>query len=536
MGHASIPYTRVPHSSKLLLDYLYHFDSVRDFYTGSPFTSATYKDLAQQLKGFHRERTALLEILTRQNEAFGSAEPTFASIRRLREPGTFAVVTGQQVGLFSGPAFTLYKALTAVRVAQVLSEQGLPCVPIFWLATEDHDLDEVAQAGIFDEEYGLVTLKDFGERPAPRSSVGVVKLTDEINVALDRLQATLPAGEPREALLADLRACYQPGATWAQAFGRLLTRLFGQWGVVMLDPLDNALRPLIAPMFTQALTQAATLRAHLIDRSQALVRAGYHAQVHVAEDSTLVFARRQGNRLPVALRNGRFFVGEEETSLAELTAEAESLTPNVLLRPLVQDVLLPALAYVAGPSELAYLAQAHTLYASFGRPQPIIFPRAGFTLVDRRIQRLMEKYALEVEDVWQGEEHLGRRIAGAESAEGWSKRFDESEQELARLLARLRQNLETLDPTLLDALKNAEEKMRYQMERLRGKVSRAALERSELLSRHQQTLRRFLMPEKNLQERQVSGVYFLGRAGYELLPRLLGHVQTQSSDHQVLVY
>ena len=147
MGHASIPYTRVPHSSKLLLDYLYHFDSVRDFYTGSPFTSATYKDLAQQLTGFCRDRTALLEILTRQNEAFGSAEPTFASIRRLREPGTFAVVTGQQVGLFSGPAFTLYKALTAVRLAQVLSEQGLPCVPIFWLATEDHDLDEVAQAG-----------------------------------------------------------------------------------------------------------------------------------------------------------------------------------------------------------------------------------------------------------------------------------------------------------------------------------------------------------------------------------------------------
>jgi bacillithiol biosynthesis cysteine-adding enzyme BshC len=536
MDHACIPYTRVPHSSRLLLDYLYHFDSVRDFYTGSPFDPASYKDLAQHLRGFSQDRTALVGILRRQNEAFGSAEPTFANLRRLREPGTFAVVTGQQVGLFSGPAFTLYKALTAVRLAQALSEQGLPCVPVFWLATEDHDLDEVAQAGIFDEEYGLVTLRDSGERPAPRSPVGMVKLTEAINVALERLQATLPAGEPRDILLGDLRVCYQPGVTWAQAFGRFLARLFGAWGVVLLDPLDGALRPLLAPVFTEALTQAATLRGHLADRSQALVRAGYHAQVHVAEDSTLVFARRAGNRLPVAVRNSHFFVGEGETSLAELTAEAESLTPNVLLRPVVQDVLLPTLAYVAGPSELAYLAQANTLYAAFGRPQPIIFPRAGFTLVERRIQRLLEKYALEVEDVWRGEEHLRRKLAAAESAEGWAKRFEESEQELARLLARLRQNLETLDPTLLDALRNAEDKMRYQMERLRGKVSRATLERSELLSRHQETLRRFLMPERDLQERQVSGIYFLGRAGYELLPRLLEHVPTQSSDHQVLVY
>jgi bacillithiol biosynthesis cysteine-adding enzyme BshC len=371
--------------------------------------------------------------------------------------------------------------------------------------------------------------------------VGVVKLSPKISQALDRLEEALPPGEPRDVLLGDLRACYQPGATWAEAFGRLMARLFGRWGVVLLDPLDDAVRRLSAPAYQQALVQAANLRGRLLARSQELVRAGYHAQVHVAEDSTLVFVTREGNRLPLRQREGEFFLDDiEKISLEELTTDPGrshlSLSSNVLLRPVVQDLLLPTLAYVAGPSELTYLAQAHALYSAFGRPMPVVFPRAGFTLLDRRIQRLLEKYKLSVEDVWQGEENVRHKVAAAGPAEGWTERFDQSEQELAPLLGRLRQDLETLDPTLLDTLKNVEEKMKYQMERLRGKVSRAALERFDFLARHQQLLLRFLLPAKNLQERQVSGVYFLGRAGYELLDRILGRIQTDSSAHQTLVY
>jgi bacillithiol biosynthesis cysteine-adding enzyme BshC len=541
MDCLSIPYTRVPNSSQLLLDYLHQFDRVAAFYTGPPFEAAGYRDVATKLQKSCQNRRELVTILRRQNEAFGNAEPTFANIDRLSETRTFAVVTGQQVGLLSGPAFTLYKALTAVRLAQALSEQGLPSVPVFWLATEDHDLEEVAQAATFDEEYALISLGDPGERPAPRSSVGAVKLTTGINATLDRLEAALPPGEPREILLRDLRACYQPGATWAQAFGRFMARLFGRWGVVLLDPLDDAVRRLSATAYRQALAQAANLRGQLISRSRELVRAGYHAQAHVAEDSTLVFVTREGNRLPLRQRDGEFFLDDsEKISLGELTAQPGSfhlsLSSNVLLRPVVQDLLLPTLAYVAGPSELAYLAQAHALYPAFGRPMPVVFPRAGFTLVDRRIQRLLEKYKLSVEDVWQGEENVRHKIAATGFAGGWSERFDQSEQEFSQSLGRLRQHLETLDPTLLDTLKNVEEKMKYQMERLRGKVSRAALERSELLARHQQFLLRFLLPARSLQERQVSGVYFLGRAGYELLDRILSRIQTDSSEHQALGY
>jgi bacillithiol biosynthesis cysteine-adding enzyme BshC len=541
MTATCIPYTHVPHSSALLTDYLYHFDRVSHFYNGSPYDPQSYQAVAAQMSKFELARGEIVEVLERQNRAFGCPEPTLANIRRLSEPGTFAVVTGQQVGLFSGPAFTLYKALTTVRLAQSLSGQGLPCVPIFWLATEDHDLDEVSRGATFDEEYNLLPLQDSGNRPSPRSPVGEVRHTVEVSAALDQLEAALPEGESRFHLLHDLRECYVPGATWGESFARFMTRLFGRLGVILMDPLDESVHRLSSGVYQQALAKAAELRAGVLESTHALVQRGYHAQVHVVEDSTLVFVARHGDRLALHQRDGKFLIdGGEEISLSQLQSiiaeRPLDLSPNVLLRPLVQDSLLPTLAYVAGPSELAYLGQAQSLYSALGRPQPVVFPRAAFTLLDSRSDRLMEKYKVSLEDVWQGEEHLSKKIAATGFAEGWSERFDRSQSELEQLLTRLHGDIEKLDPTLLDTLQHTQEKMKYQMERLRGKLTRAALGRSDLLVRHVQALSRFLFPHKDLQERRVGGAYFVGRIGYELLDRLLAQIQVRCSDHQTLKF
>jgi bacillithiol biosynthesis cysteine-adding enzyme BshC len=535
------PYTDVPHSSALLIDYLYHYDRVSQFYHGSPFDPASYQKVATQLGAFETTRREIVEVLTRQNHALDCPEPTRANLQRLREPGTFAVVTGQQVGLFSGPAFTLYKALTAVRLAQSLTEQGLPCVPIFWLATEDHDLAEVAEVATLDEEHNLIPLRDSGDRPSPLSPVGKVRHTAEVATALDQLEGALPPGEARVRLLQDLRECYEPGSTWGRSFAKFLTRLFGRWGVILMDPLDESVHRLSVRVYDQALARATEFRTQILDCSHALVQRGYHAQVHVGDDSTLLFVARHGDRVPLHQRDAKFFLdGREEVSLAQLQSwlaeRPLDFSSNVLLRPLVQDLLLPTLAYVAGPSELAYLGQAQPLYQAFRRPQPVIFPRAAFTLLDPRVERLMEKYKLRVEDVWQGEDHLSRKIAATSFAEGWSERFDQGERDLEQLLNRFHEDIEKLDPTLLDTLEHAKEKMKYQMERLRGKLTRAALGRSDLLARHEQALLRFLLPHKDLQERRVGGVSFLGRKGYELLDHLLVHIQTRCSDHQAISY
>jgi len=432
--------------------------------------------------------------------------------------------------------------LTAVRLAEHLTEKGLACVPVFWLATEDHDLEEVAAAKTLDDEYNLVQLKDPGQAPAPRAPVGRIRLTATITEILKRLEDLTPPGEPRDRLMADLGASYQPGETWGNAFARLMAQLFAPWGVVLLDPLDEAVHRLARPVYERALREAEPVRRRLLARSEALVRAGYHAQVHIADDSTTLFLFCDGSRQPVTFRDGTFFVDDAKPISASLLQEQVqsnpfNFTPNALLRPVVQDTLLPTVAYVAGAAELAYFGQALALYEPLGnRPQPVVFPRAGFTLVDRRIERLMEKYGATVEDAWKGEEQLSNKVASNGFSAGWAERLERSEKELGEMLEGLQKEVAAIDPTLVDSVGHARDKMLYQVGRLKGKIARATLERSELLARHEQSLARFLAPAKSLQEREVSGIYFLGRAGYGLLERLLEAIRTDSCEHHVMVY
>ena len=432
------------------------------------------------------------------------------------------------------------EALTAIRLAQWLSAEGLPSVPAFWLATEDHDLEEVAGTFSFGDDYEVTPLADPGIRPAPQASVGYVKLSQEVNTALSKFETLLPASESREQLMQDLRQCYQPGVTWGRAFGRFLARLFSRWGVVLLDALDKSIHALASKVYRQALLRSDDLRSKLRERSESLIRAGYHAQVHVGEDSTLLFVTENGNRLALRQRGQEFMVEERRFSPADLDGRLAErpldFSANALLRPLVQDTLLPTIACIAGPSELAYHGQTRVLYPEFGRPGPVLFPRAGFTLIDPRVRKLLDKYRQGVEDVWRGDEHLRLKIAAVGFAPGWTERFDQAGQDFAKVLERLRADVEKIDPTLLEPLGHAQEKMKYQLDRLRDKVSRAAFERSDLLARHEQLLLRFITPQKDIQERQVTGAYFLGRAGYELLDRILAQIQTRSSDHQVLQY
>jgi bacillithiol synthase len=535
------PYARLPKTSPLFLDYVDHFERVETFFNGSPFNLSSYLSVARELDYSPALRADMVRILSRQNEAFAAGDLTHLNLRRLGEAGTLAVVTGQQVGFLSGPAFTLYKALTAVRLAQRLSEQGLPAVPLFWLATEDHDLEEVAGTAVLDDDYKLVALHDAGARPAPYSSVGYVKLDSAVTEALDTLRGILPAGDTADQLLSDLRETYQPGATWGQAFARFMSLIFGRWGVILLDALDPQIHHLAAPLYTKAVTEAQELNSRLMQRSRALVDAGYHAQVHVGADSSLLFAAEGGNRLPLRLADGgkQFKLDEgdpfsAEEALRRTEAHPADITPNALFRPVVQDSLLPTVAYIAGPAELAYHAQSAALYPRFDRPQPVIFPRASFTLVDARTERLLRKYDLKVDDVWQDGDALRRKIAATGFAEGWQERLDQSESDIKQVMDRLQQDIQLIDPTLLDSLKDARERTFHQFDRLKGKVTRAAFAKSEILGRHEKALTSFLMPGGELQERGVSGVYFLGRSGYDLLEQLLAAIPLELARHQIL--
>ena len=351
----------------------------------------------------------------------------------------------------------------------------------------------------------------------------------------------LPDGLRRDRLMADLEECYRPGTGWGKAFCLLMARLFRSWGAVLVDPFDKEIQQLAAGVYRQASDQAGAIFAALKGRSQALLHEGYHAQVYLQEESTLLFANVGGNRVALRREGEAFHLdGTRRMKLSEvgdwISRSPQDFSANVLLRPLVQDRLLPTIAYVAGPSELAYLGQVQVLYQDFGRPQPVIFPRAGFTLVDSRSRRWLDKYGLQVEDIWKGAKHVGKCIAAGSAASGQNERFDESRESVINVFEGLRKNIEVLDPTLLEALTHSRDKVVYQLDQLQGKLTRSVLQRSEILAKHEKLLLRFLFPQKNLQEREVSGIYFLGRVGYELLQRIYECIQVRSSEHQLVEF
>jgi bacillithiol biosynthesis cysteine-adding enzyme BshC len=489
-----------------------------------------------------RERVA--DLLERQNKSqngdVAASPKTLANLDRFRK-GAAAVVTGQQVGLFGGPMFGVYKALTAVKLAEEATSAGVDCVPIFWLATYDHDLAEVNHVSLPGPEGQLQTLtaSSHGVQGAP---VGAVQMGDEILPVLE--QAASLFGDTEATTL--LRESYRPGETLGNAFGRLYAKLFGDWGVLVLDASDGELHRIAEPIYRAAVERADELAAGLLARGQALEAAGYHQQVKVTPSSVLLFTLQDGVRTAIHRGGQReseeFVIGSEKAvariSRAELlrrvSSSPEQFSPNVLLRPIVEDYLLPTLAYTGGAAETAYFGQAGAAYEILlGRVTPIV-PRFSATIVEPKIQRLLERHEIAVPAVFAGPEALSRQLAANCLPEDLQAAFEAAQKSVDASLSAVKERLEKLDRTLVEAAETARSKMQYQIERLQTQAARAELQKGELVSRHVQTLSNALYPDKGLQERAIGAMYFVARYGRELLHQLYDAIQPDCHDHQIL--
>jgi len=531
-----LPYSQIPHTTRLFADFLSDFSQVQQFYPRAP----NFSDwLTQETPGQRYDalrRACVSDILERQNKAWGASENTIANLARLRA-GASAVLTGQQVGLFGGPLFAIYKALTAVKLAEEATAAGVGAVPVFWLATTDHDLAEVNHTVLPGPQGSLqpVSTPSHGVEDAP---VGTIFFGDEIQPVVQSVAELL--GDSQAADL--LRAAYRPGETLGTAFARLFTHLFADWGVILLDPSDPEFHAIATPIYTAAIERAAEIDQALLERGQALERAGYHQQVKVTPSSTLLFTMKDGARIPIHRRiNGHstdFLIGDQKLSqedlLRQVAAAPHHFSPNVLLRPVVQDHLLPTLCYTGGAAEVAYFAQAAVVYQELsGRVTPIL-PRFSATLVEPKLQGLLERYGLSVPDFFQGEDALREKIAARILPAELQKAFDRAGATLEESLAAVRKALVQLDKTLAEAADNAGSKMQHQLETLRSRAARAELRQSEIASRHAQLLSSMLYPNKTLQEREIAGIYYVSRYGPEFLRDLYACLQTDCHDHQVI--
>jgi len=545
MKSQCLPFQQIPHTTRLFLDYLSYAPSVRDFYPRSPGFSEWLKDEAQRVAYDATRRGKVSEILERQNRAWGASPKTLANIERLKQ-GALAAVTGQQVGLFGGPLFSIFKALTAVKLAEQATAAGVDCVPIFWLATEDHDLAEVNHVALVPEqgvpEPFAAESRAFESNAVDDAPVGTVKFGPEIEPLIERAAALLGDSE----VTTWLRQAYRPGESLGSAFALLFARLFADWGVILLDPADKDFHDLAKPLFRAAIERASELDEALLARGKALEQAGYHQQVKVTSATTLLFEVKDGARTVVRRRNngtnggngGEFVVGEERISHGELLDRIEKapekFNPNVLLRPVVQDCLLPTLVYTGGAAEVAYFAQVAVVYEKLlGRVTPIL-PRFSATLVEAKPERILTRYQLGLPDLFLGPEKVREAIASRSLPSDLQTRFSEAYASVEQSMTALRESIRRLDSTLIDTAKSSQESMAHQISRLQTRVSRAEGLRNEVITRHADALSHALFPHKALQEREVAGVSFVARYGPELLANLYQTIHPDCHDHQVI--
>ena len=527
-----ISFNAIPHTTRIFQDFLSYSSAIRKFYPTQP-DAAHVAAFAKSVKQDRARQAKVADALERQNRAWGSSDATVRNIQRLRD-GAFAVVTGQQVGLFGGPLLSLLKAASVLALARQVEALGVECVPVFWMASEDHDLAEVNQSLLLTREFQLAPFKaeTVGTEGAPVASLRFGPGTESLVAQAAELLG--------DSLAADyLRESYVEGETFSNAYAKLYARIFGEHGLILLDPADTELHRIAAPLFADAIRHAGELDDALLARNRELQAGKYHEQVKVTAGSTPLFALVDGVRVPVHRSNGGFKVGRENLSPEELLrrieTSPENFNANVLLRPVLQDYWLPTLAYIGGPAEIAYFAQVGVVYEKLlGRITPIL-SRLSASLIEQRIERLLLKYDVQLPELFHGEYELRDCLAAHSLPPELNHNFDAARRVVQEAMYLVTGSLQKLDPTLVDAAGLASSKMQYQVARLQKRAAKAELRRNEILARHAAQIENSLYAHKSLQERVIAGLYFYAKYGPGLIGQLIELAQTRCPEHKVLV-
>jgi bacillithiol biosynthesis cysteine-adding enzyme BshC len=509
----------------LFLDYAASREPLAPFHAASPYAPvvATTHDGAQN--------AAIADLLEAQNRNFGAGEAALKNIAKLRA-GAAAVVTGQQVTLFGGPLFTLLKAAAAIRRAK---EAG--AVPIFWMATEDHDLDEADHVSL-PSRHELHTLRLQHSPDDSGKPVGSLRIGDSVLPLLEQASELLGPGAALDAL----QAAYTPEATYAEAFGHLLARVFTNEGLILIDAAGREFHLLGSRVLRAAIERAAEFEVLLLERARLLEERGYEAQVLVSEGGSLLFLidDETGARLPLKRKDDSTWIaGRKQLStedlLAILESEPERLSPNALLRPVFQDSILPTAAYIGGPSEISYFAQSQVLYqAILGRTTPVL-PRLSATLVESPVAKILAQHGLSLPEVIAAQpDELARQLGARILPEEGREKLHSAGNALDSELKILTEWLARLDAGLGKSAEVAAGKMRYQMDRLKRLASEYQLQKESSLRKHVDTLYLNLFPDRHPQERIIGAAAFLARSGERLVCELVELAGAECPGHKAI--
>ncbi len=539
----TLPFEAIPGQSKLFVQYQKDPLSLKKYY---PSVVHSHTEIANRipevLENYKADRSLLCDALLETNQKFGASEKTFANIDLLRKSDTVTVVTGQQAGLFTGPLYTLYKALSAVKAAECLSGRGFNAVPVFWVATEDHDFEEVSKTFVLGRKGELAEIKNEPKRCYENLPVGYVKLDDSIEGTLESLFNELSGTEFTEEIRQLLRESWTPGAYFGDAFAALLTRLLGHHGLIILCPLNKVLKELAAPIYVDAIKKSAEIVAALRSRSDELRADGYEAQVLIGEDYFPLFWQAGDDTRNALKKSARDTFktkdGNREFTLEELAEIAEKepvrFSPSVVLRSVVQDYILPTVCYFGGGAEISYFAQSGEVYRILNRPITPILHRQSFTIIDPKNAKTLNRYDLNFSDLFAGEDVIVPRIVEEFLNKETADVFADVEARINAELDRLDRQLSAVDATLADNLGTRRKKINYHIGALRKKFHRTQALQDDAVNRRINNLFTALLPHKHLQERSLNVLTLLDRFGTDAIEWVYDSLDLDDRGHRVI--
>lgn len=538
-----INFSDIPAHQNLFLDYLHEFENVERFY-GKNFRAVDqYLPLFQKLSERERPHRELVhEIIKSQYSVKTPSKKTLQNIELLGLKKTIAVVTGQQLGIFGGPLYTIYKSVTAIKLCSYLKEiyDDYNFVPIFWLEGDDHDYDEARNFSLLNNENQIINLKYDDDQPEDvnRGAIGLLKFNQNLENVFTELNAGLRQTEFKAPLLELLKSFYQPEKTFLEAFRELMIKFFDDYGLIVFNPIDHAVKRILSPLFAKEITEFSDHTGLLVERSAELEEV-YHAQVKVKPIN--LFYIEEKERLSIEptetgeyrLKGKRKKFTQEEL-LIQLDLSPEKFSPNVLLRPICQDFLFPTAFYVGGPGEISYFAQVSPLYKIYDLEEPFIYPRSSATIVEKGVQVILEKNSLQYVDIFTEEEALIQKIVAASSEINLETLFQNSFEEINSSMNQLNHILPLIDKTLGDLTQKSKQRIDETLNYLKTKALESEKRKYDSTIRQVSKVRNVLFPNSNLQERELNWIYFANKYGIDIIEWIFNELAINKFEHQIL--
>lgn len=533
----------IPKNQNLFLDYLYEFENVKEYFKYNFRDKDNYlplfKNISESRKEKHFELSSIIKDQYSNTENISNK--TLRNIDLLDKEKTIAVVTGQQLGILGGPLYTIFKTITALRLANQLSERydDFKFVPVFWLEGDDHDFNEVRSINLFDNENQVINIgyKEEINDDDAKQSIGKINFDEALNEFFRKFEVSLRESDFKNELVAKLKECYQVGKSFKQSFRELLFWLFDEYGLVIFDPQDPKVKSLLKPIFKKEVNDFALHTQKLIQTSAKLEEL-YHAQVKVKPVN--LFYHTDDGRYSVEPVEGIFklrrkrkqFTNEE--IITEIENSPEKFSPNVLLRPICQDYLFPTGFYIGGPSEIAYFAQVTPLYDFYSIVTPIIFPRSSATILEKNVSTGLDKYDLSMNDIFLGLDELKGKVISSLSENNIESAFEEAVKEIELTFDKIKENLFAVDKTLVDSSSRYKDRVMSSIAELRSKAIKAQETKHETTIRQLTRLSNLLYPLGNLQEREINFTYFYNKYGKDFIRKVYDDISISEFEHQII--